>query len=189
MKKIVLGFLSAVLLSFPFVSVDTVHAKEIIPNETNQVEGYLPVVTDKKSPYYVDQYGNILDEAPSEGTYVHVLYDSRWDTSPNARTTVYQYININNIQLKGSSSGHYSIDWYNTRINVGMTVYWDSKSYRVTKIENPSILSYNCPLLSAHSEPWITTSVSGGRAVVKGYITYLEPYKETLTGSGSWGLV
>lgn len=41
--------------------------------------------------------------------------------------------------------------------------------------------------LSSHSNAWVSASASGGRAHAKGYITYYEPYRETLTGSGSWG--
>lgn len=70
--------------------------------------GYRPVETDRNSPYFVDQYGNILDTAPAEETYVEVLYDSRWDdtTTRFANAQVQQYININGIVLRGSSRGY-----------------------------------------------------------------------------------
>lgn len=56
--------------------------------------------------------------------YVEVLYDSRWDDDSNlyslgTRTTAYQYININNIVLKRSPSGHYESSAYYTKINAG----------------------------------------------------------------------
>lgn len=151
------------------------------------------LASQRNTPYYVDQNGKILDTAPMGEPYVEVLYDSRWDTKTNselttrAGTTAYQYININGIVLKGSSGGHYSVSWYNTTINVGMYVYFNTSTLNITSVKDATVLYTNCPLISSHSNAWVSASASGGRAHAKGYITYYEPYRETLTGSGSWG--
>lgn len=156
-------------------------------------EGYSVLASQRNTPYYVDQNGKILDTAPMGEPYVEVLYDSRWDTKTNselttrAGTTAYQYININGIVLKGSSGGHYSVSWYNTTINVGMYVYFNTSTLNITSVKDATVLYTNCPLISSHSNAWVSASASGGRAHAKGYITYYEPYRETLTGSGSWG--
>ena len=46
-----------------------------------------------------------------------------------------------------------------------------------------------CPLSTSHSNATVSAYVSGGRAYAIGYITYYDPYVETLTGSSSWGWV
>lgn len=91
---------------------------------------YIRELNRKNSPYYVDQYGNILEKAPDGGVYVEVLYDSRWDHPVDKAANVEgnQYININNIILKGKAGGHYSSSSYNSRMSVGMTVYFTSGS-------------------------------------------------------------
>lgn len=62
-----------------------------------------------------------------------------------------------------------------------------SNTTDITSVKDATVLYTNCPLISSHSNAWVSASASGGRAHAKGYITYYEPYRETLTGSGSWG--
>lgn len=185
-KTILCSILTSILLIGSF-------SLPIIAEEKQPImyEGYRPVETDKTHPYFIDQYGNVTDVAPTEGTYVEVVYDSRWDQpiTRSANTTVYQYININSITLKGSPTGHYASSWYNSRMDVGMTVYFSTTSTNITRVSAPDVLSFYCPLLSTsyYSNVRATSYASGGRAYATGYVTYTYPVVETLSGTGSFG--
>lgn len=185
MKKILIFF-------YTFILIITFMTPTFAAENTTTFCGYMPFETTNNEPYYVSENGTILKEKPSSGTYVEVLYDSRWDNTlvPNeSRLTAYQYININGIVLKSSPNGHYANSIYYTKINVGMTVYFDTDTMRITKVADATVLYTNCPLLTSHSAATVSAYASGGRAYAKGTITYYAPYVETLTGTGSWGWV
>ncbi|CDD50543.1 unknown [Firmicutes bacterium CAG:308] len=189
MKKLFVCIYSLLML-FAF-SFPTLAATQDNANDT-AITGYMPIEVTQTEPYYVDEEGNILKERPSTGMYVEVLYDSRWDNKEivnGTRATAYQYININNIVLKSSPTGHYANSIYYSRINVGMTVYFDTNTMRITSVDNASVLSTYCPILTSHSAATVSAYASGGRAYATGYITYYDPYVETLSGTGSWGWV
>ena len=150
---------------------------------------YIRELNRKNSPYYVDQYGNILEKAPDGGVYVEVLYDSRWDHPVDKAANVEgnQYININNIILKGKAGGHYSNSSYNSRMSVGMTVYFTSGSTYINRVSSPDILSFHAAVLGGCCNNVRANSyASGGRAYATGYVTYASPYVETLSGTASW---
>ena len=182
MKKI-LSIVCSILLMVSLFTPLSMYANE---DDSKIYYGYRPVETDKKEPYYVDQYGRVSDEKPDSEIYVYVLYDSRWD-NPGKSVIVSQYININGIVLRGAAGGTYGNSQYNCTMGVGLTIYFDSSTLNITSVGTPSIISFYCPCSpSGRSAPWATSYASQGRAYVNGYVTYYYHTTETLTGTGVW---
>ena len=190
MKKLYAWLCSLIMVFALAVPINAATTDNTNPDGSLAYTGYRPVETDRNSPYFVDQYGNILDTAPAEGTYVEVLYDSRWDdtSTRSANAQVQQYININGIVLRGPSSGYYASSFYNCTMSVGMYIYFDASSLYISSVGSPTILSFYCPCdASGRSAPWASSYASGGRAYATGYVTYRYHTVETLSGTGSWG--
>ena len=182
MKKtiaILCSFLLLFFFAFP------IRANEV---DTMPINGYHPVNTQRDTPYYIDRFGNITSEVPSDDFYVEVLYDSRWDNNLLASSTASQYINIHGIILRGRAGGSYSNSQYNCRMDVGLYVYFNSSTLNITSVGSPTVIYFYCPTSSSgRSAPWATSYASGGRAYVTGYVTYYYYTTETLSGTASWG--